>query len=124
MSAQWQYEGVSAIVTGWGYHICRTYLRLKFRVDKATKTLICGSCYILSFMIFASNPRRNSCEIGGFSGGPLVTNVGGYFILIGVVSWGYGCGDARYPGVYSRVTSEIDWITSTSSSGNTCAPPS
>ncbi|KAL3664581.1 GLC7-interacting protein 2 [Phytophthora oleae] len=33
-------------------------------------------------------------------------------ILIGLVNWGYGCGDAGSPTVYSRVSSALKWINS------------
>ena len=42
--------------------------------------------------------------------GPLIVEEGGKYVVAGVVSWGYGCGSEGYPGVYARVTSQLDWV--------------
>ncbi|XP_075545266.1 clotting factor B-like [Dermacentor variabilis] len=48
------------------------------------------------------------------SGGPLVVNVdrdgGTYYELVGVVSFGVGCGSAAFPGVYASVSHFMPWI--------------
>ncbi|KAJ8569458.1 hypothetical protein ON010_g5800 [Phytophthora cinnamomi] len=56
---------------------------------------------------------RDSCI--GDTGGPLVKEQGlgdADDILIGLASWGSGCGDKGYPAIYSRVSAAIEWINS------------
>ena len=71
------------------------------------------SCQVRSFQIMASN--HTNCikfSLKGDSGGPLVYLNGDRYEVYGVVSWGFGCAQSGFPGVYADVTQVQKWITS------------
>jgi len=122
-----QYEGRDSVVSGWGtLSSGGSQPSVLMEVDvKTMSNSACCSNYsyrcgdLTNQMMCANNPGKDSCQ--GDSGGPLVTKESnGAFTQIGVVSWGYGCAQSNYPGVYSRVTDQITWIRS-NMVGKTCS---
>ncbi|KAI9558545.1 hypothetical protein GHT06_015333 [Daphnia sinensis] len=70
----------------------------------------CSAMYvdtrISSSMLCAHADGTDTCQ--GDSGGPLIV----HGTQVGIVSWGYGCADPRYAGVYTRLTFFYSWIKS------------
>nr|XP_034830046.1 trypsin-3-like [Maniola hyperantus] len=75
-----------------GQDICTRAYR---RIAKISDGMLCA---------VANNPPRDACQ--GDSGGPLVVKG----TLVGIVSWGEGCANITYPGVYTRVSEYYSWI--------------
>ncbi|KAH8418668.1 hypothetical protein KR222_009239, partial [Zaprionus bogoriensis] len=108
-------NGAAAAVSGWGTlssgasslpsQLQFVNLNIVSQSKCASSTYGYGS-QIKSTMICAYSSGKDSCQ--GDSGGPLVS--GG--VLVGVVSWGYGCAYANYPGVYADVAVLRSWVIS------------
>ncbi|XP_038223321.1 uncharacterized protein LOC119840688 isoform X1 [Zerene cesonia] len=60
------------------------------------------------FICAGGEEGKDACK--GDGGGPLVCERGGTWQLVGVVSWGIGCGQPGVPGVYVKVAHYLDWI--------------
>jgi len=76
----------------------------------------CNSNYgggITDQMMCAADAGQDSCQ--GDSGGPLWDR--DMATQVGVVSWGSGCAQAGFPGVYSRISAVFPWIRATVCAG-------
>ena len=59
-------------------------------------------------MICGGEEGKDACK--GSSGSPLVVSVNGRWTVIGLVSWGIGCGENNKPSVYTKVSAFVNWI--------------
>jgi secreted trypsin-like serine protease len=120
------YENIKSTVTGWGTLNYGGELSDTLQEVEVT-TMTNSACssgtlydpsWITDNMICAADDGKDACQ--GDSGGPLIAKeTGESYSQIGVVSWGIGCAGANAPGVYSRVTSKLDWI-KRNMKGTTC----
>lgn len=107
--------GTAVTTTGWGTTVsgANAYpTKLREVVVNVSTPSECQSgypsFYQQSTMVCAAAAGKDSCQ--GDSGGPLVEERSGTWVQVGVVSTGYGCAVAGYPGIYTRVAAFSDWI--------------
>ncbi|CAH0547453.1 unnamed protein product [Brassicogethes aeneus] len=60
------------------------------------------------FICAGGEEGKDACK--GDGGGPMVCERAGTWQVVGVVSWGIGCGQPGVPGVYVKVAHYLDWI--------------
>uniref|UniRef100_A0AAG5D970 trypsin n=1 Tax=Anopheles atroparvus TaxID=41427 RepID=A0AAG5D970_ANOAO len=106
-------DGTLTIVSGWGNTQSSSESNAVLRAANVptVNQEECDKAYqsfggITESMLCAGYKHGGKDACQGDSGGPLVTEGK----LVGVVSWGYGCAKAGYPGVYSRVAIVRDWV--------------
>ncbi|MEV5872991.1 serine protease [Streptomyces sp. NPDC052101] len=105
--------GATARILGWGTtsengsssNQLRT-ATVPIVADTSCKTSY-GSDFVQSDMVCAGLTTGGIDTCQGDSGGPLL--IGG--VLAGITSWGEGCAEAGYPGVYTRLTTFSDLVT-------------
>uniref|UniRef100_A0A8I5NUC6 Serine protease 38 n=1 Tax=Papio anubis TaxID=9555 RepID=A0A8I5NUC6_PAPAN len=66
--------------------------------------------YIMPDMLCAGDILNVKTVCEGDSGGPLVCEFNRSWLQIGIVSWGRGCTNPLYPGVYASVSYFSEWI--------------
>lgn len=111
------YQGGSLVtISGWGQTTEEDNPnRLRFAKVPLVAQKKCRRCYrayqITDNMICAGKlgvGGVDACK--GDSGGPMVRIIDGKLTVVGVVSWGYGCGRPDRPGVYIRTANYLTWI--------------
>ncbi|KAM7408055.1 hypothetical protein PAMA_001959 [Pampus argenteus] len=113
---KWEKRPAACVITGWGItdsEYSRTLLQAWVPLLPAWKCKKRYGSRFTSRMLCAGSlserHRVDSCQ--GDSGGPLVCQgEGGRWVLTGVISWGHGCGNPFFPGVYTRVSRFLRWI--------------
>ncbi|KAG8166276.1 hypothetical protein KVR01_004828 [Diaporthe batatas] len=107
-------SGTQLTVAGWGF-LSETSTAPPATLRKVTVPVIsratCQSQYgtsaITTNMFCAGLTAGGKDSCSGDSGGPIVDSSK---TLLGLVSWGQGCAEPNFAGVYTRVGQFVDWI--------------
>ncbi|XP_073926575.1 vitamin K-dependent protein C isoform X3 [Castor canadensis] len=112
--------GQETVVTGWGYHSSRekdskrnrTFILtfIKIPVAPRNECIQAMRNTVTENMLCAGilGDQRDACD--GDSGGPMVALYRDTWFLVGLVSWGEGCGLLTNYGIYTKVSHYLDWI--------------
>ncbi|NXE10538.1 PROC protein, partial [Lophotis ruficrista] len=109
-------NGKQMVVTGWGstsdvnnnYSTFLSYIQIP-----VVPRNVCAQAMrfaISDNMLCAGilGDKKDSCS--GDSGGPMITRYKNTWFLVGLVSWGEGCGRKEKFGVYTKVSQYLEWI--------------
>jgi len=112
-------DGTKCLISGWGVHYYYSACNRSspHTLQGAEIPLIshrnCQSIYGQRFndgMLCAGYMEGGVDTCQGDSGGPFVCEIEGAYTLLGLTSFGFGCGEPDFPGIYTRVAHFIPWI--------------
>uniref|UniRef100_T1GJF3 Peptidase S1 domain-containing protein n=1 Tax=Megaselia scalaris TaxID=36166 RepID=T1GJF3_MEGSC len=120
------FGGRTGVIAGWGTvsengNESTILKKAKIPIITNRQCRSAGVQGITSNMICAGRVVKggvDTCQ--GDSGGPLMVVENKRYKLAGIVSFGEGCGRKFRPGVYTRTTKFIGWITQTANTGCYC----
>ncbi|KFU86110.1 Transmembrane protease serine 4, partial [Chaetura pelagica] len=106
--------GTPLWVIGWGYtehgKLSETLQQAEVElIDKESCNLAAYHGEVTQKMLCAGLPQGGVDTCQGDSGGPLMYS-GERWQVVGIVSWGQGCGTPSTPGVYTSVRAYLNWI--------------
>ncbi|KAH3795464.1 hypothetical protein DPMN_149016, partial [Dreissena polymorpha] len=106
-SIPYNLTGLRCHVSGWAFDhgIAMVPLEAEAAIIEAA---LCG---FYKFYKCAAELEHGVNDCKRDSAGSLVCNIGGLFYLIGAASFVNKCGEKGHPGVYTRVTAMLPWIT-------------
>ncbi|QTA88531.1 serine protease [Desulfonema magnum] len=110
-------EGKEAVAMGWGDTDVNSFKSPETLQQVSLPIIsneICSQAYaaddITDNMVCAGYAEGGKDSCFGDSGGPLIVRDGNTWSLAGIVSWGEGCAEPGYYGVYTRVSQFLDFI--------------
>lgn len=123
-------EGVNLVVAGWGKLGQNGQYPSSLHAVKVpvADQAACHQSYSQAFFGYTDKTRTICVGAEGYdscigdSGGPLFRTYDGVAYIVGVVSWGWGCGRQGYPGVYARVSKFLEFVCNVSKVCITTAP--
>ncbi|XP_026848307.1 trypsin I-P1 isoform X1 [Drosophila persimilis] len=107
-----QREGTTCLINGWAAKISPKVGKSGSLQQAPVPILnpsLCRAIYLLPMSQLCAGFMQggiDACQ--GDSGGPLICDGQ----LAGIISWGVGCADPGFPGVYTNVSYFVDWIRS------------
>lgn len=127
LNANNMYTGMTATAAGWGMTdesaTLQPALLMEVNVtilEPDCRGITINNMIITEDMICAGEDEGGKDACGGDSGGPLTVTMDGRYILVGLTSFGEGCARPDKPGVYTRITSFLDFIEENVSDGMFC----
>ncbi|XP_039307262.1 soluble guanylate cyclase 89Da [Solenopsis invicta] len=131
------YTGALATVVGWGRtgetkpvsdELRKVNLPILSReeCDQAgyAKNRITENMFCAGYILHPEGAEGGRDACFGDSGGPLhVKGIYGQLEVVGIVSWGRGCGRPNFPGIFTKLTNYIGWLKDHLDDECVCPPP-